>query len=80
MLIEEILTERIREMHAEGYRSHELRRLGALTRGTVKFLPGDRTQADCGQQGCDPIEWNDRRLIWLIPNGELQINPLAQNP
>ncbi len=84
-LVDEIITERIREMHAEGYRSHELKRLGSLTDGDpdeVFFLAGGRIGAeDCGYPGaCDPIKWNSRMLIWPIAQGELDINPLAQNP
>lgn len=84
-LVDTIITERIREMHAEGYRSHELKRLGSLTDGDpdeVFFLPGGRSgAADCGYPGaCDPIKWNSRMLIWPITQSELNINPLAQNP
>ena len=84
-LVDEIITERIREMHAEGYRSHELKRLGSLTDGDpdeVFFLPGGRSGAeDCGYPGaCDPIKWNSRMLIWPITQSELDINPLAENP
>jgi tetratricopeptide (TPR) repeat protein len=84
-LIEDIITERIREMHAEGYRAHELKRLGALTDGQpdeVRFERGNRADFDCGQTGlgCTPVKWNDRRLTYLIPNEEINVNPLATNP
>ncbi|MGB3780295.1 MAG: RagB/SusD family nutrient uptake outer membrane protein, partial [Tunicatimonas sp.] len=84
-LVDQIITERIREMHAEGYRSHELKRLGSLTDGEpneVFFLPGGRSGAeDCGYPGaCDPIKWNSLMLVWPITQSELDINPLAQNP
>jgi len=86
-LIEEILTERIREMHAEGYRVHDLRRLGSLTDGEpneVFILPGARDLSDaqdCGYPGaCVPIKWNDLILIWRLPQSEIDINPLATNP
>ena len=84
-LVDEIIKERIREMHAEGYRSHELKRLGSLTDGEpneVFFLPGGRSgPQDCGYPGaCDPIKWNSRMLIWPITQSELDINPLAKNP
>ena len=84
-LVDEIIKERIREMHAEGYRSHELKRLGSLTDGEpdeVFFMPGGRSGAeDCGYPGaCEPIKWNSRMLIWPITQSELDINPLAQNP
>ena len=86
-LLEEIFTERIREMHAEGYRVHDLRRLGSLTDGEadeVFILPGGRDPSDardCGYPGaCDPLKWNDPSLIWPIPQSELDINPLAINP
>lgn len=84
-LVDAIITERIREMHAEGYRSHELKRLGSLTDGDpneVFFLAGGRSGAeDCGYPGaCDPIKWNSRMLIWPITQSELDINPLATNP
>ena len=86
-LLEEIFTERIREMHAEGYRIHDLRRLGSLTDGDadeVFILPGARDLSDpqdCGYPGaCEPIKWNDLMLIWRIPQSELDINPLVTNP
>ena len=86
-LIDVILQERIREMHAEGYRSHELKRLGSLTDGEpdeVFFLRGARDlddERDCGYPGaCDPIKWNSRLLIWPITQSELDLNPLAENP
>ena len=87
VLIAEIITERARELHAEGYRSHELKRLGSLTDGEpgeVRFLKGDRVspQFDCGTLGfgCEDMKWNNRRLTFLVTNDELQINPLANNP
>jgi hypothetical protein len=85
LLVNEVIRERAREMFAEGYRSHELKRLGSLTDGQpdeVFFVSGDREDIDFGMEGLGgptPVKWNNRGLIWNIPLGELTINPLANN-
>lgn len=84
-LVNEIIRERVRELFAEGYRSHELKRLGSLTDGQsdeVFFLPGNRQSIDYGQNGLggpNPVKWNNRGLVWNIPNNEMMINPLVDN-
>jgi len=84
-LINEIIRERVRELFAEGYRSHELKRLGSLTDGQadeVFFLPGNRESIDFGQDGLggpNPVKWNNRGLSWNITNDEMTVNPLANN-
>ncbi|MBC8033387.1 MAG: RagB/SusD family nutrient uptake outer membrane protein [Chitinophagaceae bacterium] len=84
-LVNEIVRERVRELFAEGYRSHELKRLGSLTDGQpdeVFFLPGDRESIDFGIDGLGgpgPVKWNNRGLVWNITNDEMAVNPLANN-
>ncbi|MBC7914342.1 MAG: RagB/SusD family nutrient uptake outer membrane protein [Pyrinomonadaceae bacterium] len=84
-LINDIIRERARELHAEGYRGHEIKRLGSLTDGDpdeVKFFKGDRSPLrDCGLNGlgCEDVKWNDSRLQFLIPPGETLVNPLGTN-
>ena len=84
-LINEVIRERVRELFAEGYRSHELKRLGSLTDGQpdeVFFVSGDRENIDFGDTGLGgpaPVKWNNRGLVWNIPAGEISINPLANN-
>jgi len=84
-LINEIIRERVRELFAEGYRSHELKRLGSLTDGQadeVFFLPGNRESIDFGQDGLggpNPVKWNNRGLSWNITIDEMTVNPLANN-
>ncbi len=84
-LINEIIRERVREMFAEGYRSHELKRLGSLTDGQpdeVFFVTGDRESIDYGLEGLggpNPVKWNNRGLVWNITNDEMAVNPLVNN-
>ncbi len=84
-LVNEIIRERVRELFAEGYRSHELKRLGSLTDGQpdeIFFQPGNRQSVDFGQNslgGPAPVKWNNRGLEWNITNDEMTVNPLVDN-
>ncbi|CCH52211.1 hypothetical protein BN8_01193 [Fibrisoma limi BUZ 3] len=74
-LLDQIRTEYVREMYAEGTRVHDLKR----RRASVN--PGDRTlspnRADCAAGGCNEVPWNSRLLVFLIPQTFLDRNPLA---
>lgn len=73
-LLAEIRTEVVRELFTEGQRIHDLKR----RREAVE--PADRTsspnQADCAVAGCQPIPWNSRFTVFLIPQVVLDRNPL----
>ncbi|MGM9509005.1 RagB/SusD family nutrient uptake outer membrane protein [Larkinella sp. GY13] len=73
-LLTEIRTEVVRELFTEGQRIHDLKR----RREAVE--PADRTaspnQADCAIAGCQPIPWNSRFTVFLIPQTVLDRNPL----
>jgi len=84
-MINEVIRERVRELFAEGYRSHELKRLGSLTDGQpdeVFFVTGNREDIDYGLDGLGgpaPVKWNNRGLVWNITIDEMTVNPLANN-
>jgi hypothetical protein len=73
-LLAEIRTEVVRELFTEGQRIHDLKR----RREAVE--PADRTtspnQADCAIAGCQPVAWNSRFTVFLIPQVVLDRNPL----
>lgn len=74
-LLDEIRTEFVRELFVEGQRIHDLKR----RREAV--LPGDRTLSpggiDCVAGNCQPIPWNSRLTVFLVPQTFLDRNPLA---
>jgi len=74
-LAEEIKTERVRELVAEGQRTHDLKR----RRETID--PADRVLSpggvDCAASGCQPVVWNSRFTVFLVPQTFIDRNPLA---
>ncbi|WP_019987358.1 RagB/SusD family nutrient uptake outer membrane protein [Rudanella lutea] len=74
-LVAEIRREFVRELFTEGQRIHDLKR----RREAVD--PGDRTaspgRADCAAGDCQPVPWNSRLTVFLIPQTFLDRNPLA---
>ncbi len=74
-LVDEIQTEFIRETFAEGTRIHNLKRQ------KKSVDPGDRSLSpegvDCAISNCTPLPWNDKNLVFLIPQNFLDRNPLA---
>ncbi len=75
VLLDEIKTERVRELVAEGQRVHDLKRRKEA------IDPADRTSSpnsiDCAVAGCQPVPWNSRFTVFLIPQTYLDRNPLA---
>ncbi len=74
VLLNEIRTEVVRELFTEGQRIHDLKR----RRESVD--PADRTLspggADCLVAGCQPVPWNSRFTVFLVPQVVLDRNPL----
>lgn len=75
VLLDEIRTEMVRELFTEGQRIHDLKR----RREAVD--PADRATspagADCAAGNCQPVPWNSRLTVFLIPQTFLDRNPLA---
>jgi len=75
VLLDEIKAEQVRELFTEGQRVHELKR----RRESID--PADRATspagADCAVGGCEPVPWNSRLTVFLIPQTFLDRNPLA---
>lgn len=75
ILLDEIKTEQVRELFTEGQRVHNLKR----RRESID--PADRPTSpagvDCANSGCQPIPWNSRLTVFLIPQTFLDRNPLA---
>lgn len=76
-LLDEILINRRIELWGEGFRFHDLKRLGqGLTRSTV---PNQVSTVLSG--GVTDVAPTDNRWQWLIPRQEINANPLiVQNP
>ncbi len=74
-LVDEIQTEFIRETFVEGTRIHNLKRQ------KKSVDPGDRPLSpdgiDCAISNCAPLPWNDKNLVFLIPQNFLDRNPQA---
>lgn len=74
-LLDEIRTEYVRELFTEGQRIHDLKRRKEAV------APGDRTSSpggtDCAATGCQPVPWNSRFTVFLVPQTYLDRNPLA---
>jgi hypothetical protein len=74
-LLAEVRTEFVRELVAEGFRFHDLRR----RREAID--PADRATSpgglDCQLSNCQPVPWNSRLLMFQVPNAFLSRNPLA---
>lgn len=74
-LVAEIRAEYLRETFTEGVRVHDLkRRKEAVDPGDRKLSPGG---FDCAGSGCNPVPWNSRLLVFLVPQTFLDHNPLA---
>jgi len=75
VLLDEIKAEQVRELFTEGQRIHDLKR----RREAVD--PADRSTSpagvDCAAGGCQPVPWNSRLTVFLIPQTFLDRNPLA---
>ncbi len=73
-LLEEIRTEFVREMVAEGTRIHNLRRL------RQSIHPADRGVSpngiDCSMSNCAEVPWNSRLLVFVVPQVMIDRNPL----
>lgn len=74
-LVAEIRAEFLRETFTEGLRAHDLkRRKEAIDPGDRNLSPSG---VDCAASGCNPVAWNSRLLVYLIPQTFLDHNPLA---
>lgn len=74
-LVAEIRTEMVRELFTEGQRVHDLkRRREAIDPADRSTSPG---AADCAIGNCQPVPWNSRLTVFLIPQTYLDRNPLA---
>lgn len=77
-LLDEIRTEVVRELFTEGQRIHDLkRRREAVDPADRKLSPNG---VDCAVAGCQPVPWNSRFTVFLVPQVVLDRNPqMAQN-
>ncbi len=74
-IAEEIKTERIRELFTEGQRTFDLkRRRDPIDPADRLLSPGN---ADCAATGCQPVPWNSRFTVFLVPQVFLDRNPLT---
>ncbi|WP_077920286.1 RagB/SusD family nutrient uptake outer membrane protein [Spirosoma sp. 209] len=73
-LLADIRTEMVRELFAEGQRIHDLKRR------KESVDPADRTlspgSVDCTVAGCQPVPWNSRFTVFVVPQTVLDRNPL----
>ncbi len=74
-LTDEIKAERVRELFTEGQRVFDLkRRREAIDLADRLLSPGN---VDCAVTGCQPVTWNSRFTVFLVPQTYLDRNPLA---
>jgi hypothetical protein len=74
-LAEEVKTEQVRELFTEGQRVFDLKRRREPIDPADRLLsPGN---VDCAVTGCQPVLWNSRFTVFLVPQTYLDRNPLA---
>ncbi|WP_020604685.1 RagB/SusD family nutrient uptake outer membrane protein [Spirosoma spitsbergense] len=74
-LAEEVKTEQVRELFTEGQRVFDLKRRREVIDPADRLLsPGN---VDCAVTGCQPVLWNSRFTVFLVPQTYLDRNPLA---
>ncbi len=75
-IIDEIIDERARELFAESNRFLDMKRLGALTDGTIKVPLGEKAEEDkVYVGGVDVLPWDSDLLQYDLPSNEVMFNP-----